>query len=172
MVSNPILSGTVCHHPPYRGGLGGTPTQCASVPRVPYGSGTPAHVVESTSYTVCHQVGVPPVLCVPPMRTNRVGWHTQKPTVSSARIGHQKANEQAALIIAGNPEKYPGVMQAWARLVIEKQTATIRGPLFAKEVVCLVGNRTFGSLLATQGARVMRLCIPPSTKVKKQLNRV
>ena len=133
MVSNPILPGTVCHHPPYRGGLGGTPTQCASVPRVPYGSGTPAHVVESASYTVCHQVGVPPVLCVPPMRTNRVGWHTQKPTVSRARIGYQQANEQASHIVLQDVAKYGGEQAGlvqWARMIQANSIRQIKGPLF------------------------------------------
>ena len=122
MVSNPILPGTVCHPTPYRGGDGGTPTQRAGVPRVPYGGGTPAHVVESASYTVCHQVGVPPVLRVPPMRTNRVGRHTQKPTVSRARIGYQQANEMAANLIAANPALYPeGSLPAlWADVVLSK----------------------------------------------------
>ena len=55
---------------------------------------------------------------------------TTKRTVSRVRIGYQQANEMAAQIIASRPDLYPGVMQTWARLVIEKQTATIRGPLF------------------------------------------
>ena len=40
------------------------------------------------------------------------------------------ANLAAARILASNPVKYPGLPQTWAALVIEKQTATIRGPLF------------------------------------------
>ena len=133
MVSNPILPGTVCHPTPYRGGDGGTPTQCAGVPCVPYGGGTPAHVVESVSYTVCHQVGVPPVLCVPPMRTNRVGWHTQKQTVSRARVGYQQANEMAANLIASDPERYQGVLQEWADTILTRAAQpddALAGPLF------------------------------------------
>jgi hypothetical protein len=57
---------------------------------------------------------------------------TRKQPVSRVRAGYQKANEQVAHIVLTNPEKYPGVMQEWARLVIEKQTATIKGPLFDK----------------------------------------
>jgi hypothetical protein len=45
--------------------MGGTPTQCANVPCVPNGSGTPAHVVESTEYAVCRRIDVPPVLRIP-----------------------------------------------------------------------------------------------------------
>ena len=56
----------------------------------------------------------------------------QKQPVSRARAGYQKANEQAAGIIAGDPAKYPeGSLAAqWAAAIIEKQRPMIRGPLF------------------------------------------
>lgn len=69
------------------------------------------------------------------MRTNRVGWHTQKQTVSRARIGYQKANEEAAEIVLANIAIYGGEQAGlvqWARLVIEKATPRIDGPLFAQ----------------------------------------
>jgi hypothetical protein len=55
---------------------------------------------------------------------------TTKRTVSRARTGYQKANEEAARIIAANPVRYPGLPAQWAALVIEKQRPSIRGPLF------------------------------------------
>jgi hypothetical protein len=54
------------------------------------------------------------------------------PSIRSAREGYNAANLAAARIIAADPAKYPGVPQTWAALVIEKQTATIRGPLLGK----------------------------------------
>jgi hypothetical protein len=39
-------------------------------------------------------------------------------------------NLAAAQIVASSPAKYPGVMQTWAALVIERAQPTIKGPLF------------------------------------------
>ena len=66
-------------------------------------------------------------MAVTPVTQKRM---TTKRTVSRARTGYQRQNEEAARIIAADPERYPGLPQQWAALVIEKQTATIRGPLF------------------------------------------
>ena len=47
---------------------------------------------------------------------------TPKRTVSRARAGYQKANEEAATIIAGNPALYPegGLMAQWADMVTSR----------------------------------------------------
>jgi hypothetical protein len=60
---------------------------------------------------------------------------TRKQPVSRVRATYQQANEQAAHIVLQDVAKYGGEQAAlvqWARLVIEKQTATIKGPLFDK----------------------------------------
>jgi hypothetical protein len=41
-------------------------------------------------------------------------------------------NLQAARIIAADPGKYQGILQTWARLIIERAQPTIKGPLFAQ----------------------------------------
>ena len=45
---------------------------------------------------------------------------TTKQTVSRARAGYQRANEEAATIIAADPAKYQGVMQEWADRILTK----------------------------------------------------
>ena len=50
-------------------------------------------------------------------------------TVKQVTRSYADANLAAARILAADPLRYPGLPQTWARLVIEKQTATIRGPL-------------------------------------------
>jgi hypothetical protein len=67
------------------------------------------------------------------MRTNRVGWHTQKPTVSRARIGYQQANEQASHIVLQDVAKYGGEQAGlvqWARMIQANSIRQIKGPLF------------------------------------------
>ena len=60
---------------------------------------------------------------------------TTKRTVSRARAGYQKANEEAATIIAGNPAAYPdgSLMSSWAGAVLTKAATPMDsecGPLF------------------------------------------
>ena len=52
-----------------------------------------------------------------------------------ARRAYAVDNEQAAHIVLQDVAKYGGEgagLVQWARLLIEKQTATIKGPLFDK----------------------------------------
>jgi hypothetical protein len=55
-----------------------------------------------------------------------------KTNAKAARRAYAADNEQAARIIAADPARYPGVMQEWAALVLERAEPTIRGPLFGK----------------------------------------
>lgn len=53
----------------------------------------------------------------------------------SARAGYDRQNQLCANLILANIARYGGetsLAVQWAALVIEKQTATIRGPLFRK----------------------------------------
>ena len=43
---------------------------------------------------------------------------------------YDRQNAACAAIIAADPDRYQGLMQEWARKVIERQTPTVRGPLF------------------------------------------
>ena len=123
------LPGAACHPTPYRGGDGGTQSKRASVPVTKTDSGTLAHSTESDVYGVRRTFSVPPDFSVPPMRTTTSVRHTEKRTVSRARAGYQKANEEAARIIAADP-RYQGLMREWARVIIELAQPTIQGPLF------------------------------------------
>ena len=129
------LPGAACHPTPCRGGDGGTQSKRASVPVTKTHSGTLAHSTESVVYGVRRVFSVPPNLSVPPMRTTTSVRHAQKRTVSRARAGYQKANEEAATIIAGNPVAYPegSLMAQWADMVtsraVDPQDAKA-GPLF------------------------------------------
>ncbi len=40
------------------------------------------------------------------------------------RLGetYERQNQEAAQIIAADPERYPGVMQQWARLVLQRSS--------------------------------------------------
>jgi hypothetical protein len=53
-------------------------------------------------------------------------------TPKKAADCYRTENETCARIIAADPERYPGTMQQWAALVIEKSKPTIKGPLFAQ----------------------------------------
>ena len=50
--------------------------------------------------------------------------------VRSAKQAYSAGNLESAGIIAADPVKYQGVLQAWATLVIERAQPTIKGPLF------------------------------------------
>ena len=104
----------------------------ASVPVTKTHTGTLAHSTESDTYGVGRIFSVPLVLSVPPMRPTTTVRHGQKQRVSRARAGYQRANEEAARIIAADPLRYPGLPQIWVALTIEKQQPAIRGPLFGK----------------------------------------
>ena len=123
--------GSACHPTPYRGGEGGKQKQCASLPVMSMGGGKLASYNKSISYGPCRQSSLPLKSSLPPYRTTTNVRQAQKQPVSRSRVGFQEANEQAAHIIAANPVNYPGVMQTWAALVLEKAAPTIKGPLFS-----------------------------------------
>lgn len=50
-----------------------------------------------------------------------------------ARQGYATSNLESARIVAADPAKYQGVLQTWARLVIENSVRRVEGPLFPKE---------------------------------------
>ena len=47
-----------------------------------------------------------------------------------ARQGYAASNLECAGIIAADPIRYPGMMQTWAVLVLQRAEPTIKGPLF------------------------------------------
>ena len=75
------------------------------------------------------------------------------PAARSAREGFAAANTRAAAVILADIERYGGEgagLVQWARLLIEKQRPTVRGPLFR-------GGRKAGSMrydAETLGQRV------------------
>lgn len=126
--------GAACHPTPYRGGVGGTQSMRASVPVTKTHSGTLAHSTESSVYGACRTFSVPPVFSVPPTTKRHTQRHAEKQPVSRARIGYQRANEEAAGIVLQDVAKYGGEQAAlvqWARLVLSKAAPRIEGPLFA-----------------------------------------
>ena len=109
--------GIVCHPTPYRGGMGGTHTECADVPRVPMTGGTLAHVEESVTYGMRHSERVPVESRVPVHVPLQMSWHTQKqPSIvaenrkiaARARLSHKynAGNLESAQIILGDPVRY------------------------------------------------------------------
>ena len=42
-----------------------------------------------------------------------------KPTVKSKQAAYDAGNLEAARIIAADPDKYPGVMQEWAQMILD-----------------------------------------------------
>lgn len=42
----------------------------------------------------------------------------------------ERRNLEAAGLILDDPGRYPGLMQEWAMLVVERAKPTMRGPLF------------------------------------------
>ena len=58
---------------------------------------------------------------------------TTKQTVSRARAGYQKANEEAAHIVLQDVAKYGGEQAGlvqWARMIQANSVRQIKGPLF------------------------------------------
>ena len=46
---------------------------------------------------------------------------------------YRAGNLEAARIIAADPRRYPGAMQEWARLTLERNTPAPAGTLFESE---------------------------------------